>query len=64
MFRFNKETLQVDDADKRMIVTALMVGLMPSKFLFSLSKNPLIRMADLMVKMQQHMNAKDALNAR
>lgn len=35
-----------------MIMTALMAGLIPSKFLFSLSKNPPTRMADLIVKAQ------------
>lgn len=64
MSQFNKETLQVDDVDKKMIVDALMVGLLPSKFLFSLPKNPPSRMADLMVKAQQHMNAEDTLSAR
>lgn len=42
-----------------MIVTTLMAGLLPSKFIFSLSKNPLSCMADLMVKVQQHMNTED-----
>lgn len=56
--------MQVDDADERIIVEALMAGLIPSKFLFSLSKNPPIRMANFMVKAQQHMNAEDTLNTR
>lgn len=64
MTQFNKEALQVDDANDRMIVVALMAGLERSKLLFSLSKNPPTRMADLMVKAQQHMNAEDILNAR
>lgn len=49
---FNKEVLQVDDADKKMIIATLMARLLPSKLLFSLSKNPLSRIADLMVKVQ------------
>lgn len=64
MSQFNKETLQVYNANERIIVATLTVGLMPSKFLFSLSKNPPTWMADLMVKVQQHMNAEDTLNAR
>lgn len=64
MARFNKEALQVDDLDERMIVAALMAGLAPSKLLFSLSKNPPTRMADLMIKAQQHMNVEDTLSTR
>lgn len=64
MTRFNKEALKVDGANERMIVAALMVGLAPSKLLFSLSKNPPTRMAYLMVKAQQHMNTEDTLSAR
>lgn len=52
MSRFNGEMLQVDDAEEKMIVAALMTGLLPSKFLCSLSKNPPSHMADLMVKAQ------------
>lgn len=36
---FNREMLQVDDAKEKMIVAALMARLLPSKFIFSLSKN-------------------------
>lgn len=35
-----------------MVVVALMAGLIPFKFLFSLSKNPLTKLADLIVKEQ------------
>lgn len=64
MSQFNKEALQVDDVDERMIVMALMAGFTPSKLLFSLSKNPLTWLANFMVKVQQHMDAEDTLNAR
>lgn len=40
MSRFNREMLQVDDANEKMIVAALMARLLPSKLLFSLYKNP------------------------
>lgn len=56
--------LQVDDTEEKMIVATLMVGLLPSKFLFSLSKNPPSSMADLMVKAQQHMNVEETHNAQ
>lgn len=61
---FNRETQEVDDAEEKIIVATLMVGLLPSKFLFSLSKNPSSHIIDLMVKAQQRMNAEDTLNAR
>lgn len=47
-----------------MIIVALMAELLPSKLLFSLSKNPPTHMANLMVKAQQHMNFEDTLNDR
>lgn len=64
MSQFNKKILQVDDAKEKMIVVALMVGLQPSKFLFSLSKDPSSCMVDLIVKAQQHMNVEDMLNVK
>lgn len=63
MSRFNREMLQVDGGKEKMIVTTLMAGLLPLKFLFSLSKNPMSCMADFIVKAQQHMNAEDTLSA-
>lgn len=64
MSKFNREILQVDNAKEKMIMAALMAGLLPSKFLVSLSKNPLSHMANLMVKTQQHMNVEDTLSAQ
>lgn len=40
MSQFNKEALQVKDADEKIIVATMMTRLLPSKLLFSLSKNP------------------------
>lgn len=62
--RFNKKMLQVDDAEEKVVVATLMVGLLPSKFLFSLLKNLPLHMADLMLKAQQHVNIKDIHSAR
>lgn len=53
--------LQVDDADKKVVLTAFMGGLLLIKFLFSLSKSPSSSMADLMFRFQKHMNAKDIM---
>lgn len=41
-----------------------MSGLLPTKFLFSLSKSPLSSMTELMLRAQKHMNAEDAMTAR
>lgn len=53
MSQFNKEALQVNEADGKMIIVALTAEMLPFKLLFSLSKNPPSRMTDLMVKAQQ-----------
>lgn len=42
--------LQVDDAKEKVIMTALVAGLLLSKFLFSLSKKPLLGITDLILK--------------
>ncbi|XP_059663902.1 uncharacterized protein LOC132309628 [Cornus florida] len=56
--------LQVDEVDDKVAFTAFMGGLQSSKFLFSLSKDPPNSMAELFIKAQKHMNAKDAMNSR
>lgn len=63
MVWFNKEMLQVDDTKEKVVVATLMTGLLPFKFLFSLSKNHPLRMADLMLKEHKYMNAEDTLSA-
>lgn len=64
VFGFNKEMLQVDDTEEKVIMAALMAGLLPFKFFFSLSKNLSSHMADLMLKGQQQMNIEDTLSAQ
>lgn len=56
--------MQVDEADEKVVLTAFMGGLLPTKFLFSLSKSPLNNMVELMLRAQKHMNAEDAMVAR
>lgn len=56
--------MQVDDADEKVVLTAFMGGLLPTRFLFSLSKSPLSNMAELILQAQKHMNAKDAMTVR
>lgn len=54
--------LQVEDAKEKVIVATLMVGLFPSKLIFSLLKNLSSCMVDLKLKAQQHMNVDDTLS--
>lgn len=62
--RFNQEVMQVDDADEKVVLTAFMGGLLPTKFTFTLSKSPPNNMAELMLWAQKHMNIEDAMAAR
>lgn len=62
--RFNKEALQVDDTNDKVILTTLMGGLQPSRFMFSLSKSPPNTLEELMVKAEKHINAEEAMFAR
>ena len=48
--RFNLETLEVDDVDDKVAVTAFMSGIRMHKFMFSLAKEPLKTMVNLMVR--------------
>lgn len=61
---FNREVMQIDDADDKVVLTTFMSGLLPTKFLFSLFKSPLSNMAELMLRAQKHMNAEDAMATR
>lgn len=62
--RFNQEVLQLDDVDKKVVLTAFMGGLLPTKFLFSLSKSPPSSTVKLMLRTQKHMNAEDTMATR
>ena len=62
--RFNKETLLIDEADDKILVAAFTNGLRKGKFLFSLYKNDLKTMSDVIYRATKYMNAKDALLAR
>lgn len=56
--------MQVDDANEKVVLTVFIGGLLPTKFLFSLSKSPSSSMAELMLRAQKHINAEDAMAAR
>ena len=62
--RFNKETLSIDEADNKILVTAFTNGLKKGKFLFSLYKNDPKTMSEVLYKATKYMNAEDALLAR
>lgn len=48
--RFNQEVMQVDDADEKVVLTTFMGALLPTKFLFSISKSLPGSMAELRLK--------------
>ncbi|XP_075664981.1 uncharacterized protein LOC142634565 [Castanea sativa] len=60
---FTRETLEVDDADDKVQLTTFKARLKSRKFMVSLAKNPPKMMAEMLVKAQKYMNAKDALAA-
>ena len=62
--RFNKEALSIDKADDKILVAAFTNGLRKGKFLFSLYKNDLKTMSDVLYRATKYMNAEDALLAR
>ena len=62
--RFDKETLSIDKANDKILVSAFTNGLQKGKFLFSLYKNDLMTMSDVLYRATKYMNAEDALLAR
>ena len=61
MKRFTRETLEVDKANDKMQLMTFKVGLKSREFVLSLAKNPSKTMAEILLKAQKYMNAKDAL---
>ena len=61
---FNKEALSIDEEDDKILVVAFTNGLQKGKFLFSLYKNDLKTMSNVLYRANKYMNAKDALLAR
>ena len=62
--RFNKEALSIDEADNKILVAAFTNGLRKDKFLFSLYKNDLKTMSEVLYRATKYMNAEDALSTR
>ena len=61
MKRFTRETLEVDEADKKVQLTTFKVGLKSREFMVSLAKNPPETMVEMLLKVQKYMNAEDVL---
>ena len=61
---FNKEALSIDQANDKILVAAFTNGLRKGKFLFSLYKNDLKTMFEVLYRAVKYMNTEDALPAR
>ena len=55
--------LSIDEANDKILVTAFTNGLRKGKFLFSLYKNDLKTMSEVLYRATKYMNAEDALSA-
>ena len=62
--QFNKESLLIDEADNKVLVTAFTNGLQSGEFLFSIYKNDPKKMADMLYKATNYMNTEDAMIAQ
>ena len=62
--RFNKELLQVDEAEDQVILTTFQARLLSRDFFFSITKSPLRTVAELLHKAQKYMNTEDAVTVK
>ena len=62
--RFNKEVLLIVEANNKVLVIAFTNGLQSREFLFSIYKNDLKTMANMLYKATKYMNAEDAVITR
>lgn len=60
---FNREVLEVDEAEDKVQLTTLKARLKLKDFVITLSKSPPELMAKMLLKAQKYMNAEDALAA-
>ena len=58
--RFNKELLQVNEAEDQVVLTMFQAGLLPRGFYFSITKTPLKMVMELLQKVQKYVNVEDA----
>ncbi|XP_050264078.1 uncharacterized protein LOC126708325 [Quercus robur] len=61
--RFTRETLEVEETNDKVQLTTFKAGLRSRELVASLAKNPPKTMAEMLLKAQKYMNAKDALAA-
>ena len=59
-----QEALSIDEANDKILVASFTNGLWKGKFLFSLYKNDLKTMSDVLYRATKYMNTEDALLAR
>ena len=57
--RFNEESLRVSDIQDRVTFTALMSGLLPGKFCWSLVENEVTMITEAMIRAQKFIQASD-----
>ena len=64
--RFNSESLKVDIPDEKFAITTFIAGLgIQSKdLMFSISKNPLVSMAEVLTKAEKYINGEKALMSK
>ena len=62
--RFNKEALSIVETDDKILVIAFTNGLQKGKFLFSLYKNDLKTLSNVLYRATKYMNIEDMLLAR
>jgi len=62
--RFNKEAPLIEEANDKVLVIAFTNELQSGEFLFSIYKNDLKIMADMLYKATKYMNAEDVMIAR
>ena len=62
--RFNKEALLINEANDKVLVTTFTNGLCSREFFFSIYKNDLKTMTDMLYRATKYMNVNDAMIAR
>lgn len=62
--RFTKESMQVKAMEDQVSIAAYIAGLNLGQLLFNLTKDPPVTIVELMMRVQKHMNAEEALSAR
>ena len=64
MTRFNKEAFLIDEVDDKVLVISFTNRLQFGEFLFSIYKNDLKTMTDMLYKAMKYMNTEDTMITR